>query len=182
MSPIEYIAEGIRQGNWEIICEGYERLTGEALPLPTTSTTTSEAEDALRKIKNIISNTPVEFKKITKKKLRGRPKGSGRKKVATVTDGEDCSLQLNDSNRTIVQKEIGETQLITNEPDPKEIEKNKAKAMKARRNKIKLDRKASTKHDVKCNECEKIFKSDRPKGEMGQKCPGCLRDKKSRFV
>lgn len=182
MSPIEYIEEGIRNGNWETVCEGYERLTGKALPLPVTDKT----EDALRQIGNIISTTlgsvEKEHEKMPKKKRPGRPKGSDKKKVAIATDEEDSSIKLDDNKRTNVQKEIGTTQLITNEPDPKEVKANQTIAAKTRRNKIKLNRKATTQHNVKCNECDKTFKSDRPKGKMGQKCPQCLKEKKSIFV
>lgn len=200
MSPIEYIAEGIRQGNWETVCEGYERLTGEALPIPTTVATTNGAEEVLRQIVDLaasIVNGPADklseniaeiCEKIAKpaKRKPGRPKGSGKKKAkkkTTVTkDGEDASLQFDDSNKTVVQKTVGTIQLITNDPDPEEVAANKAKAAKAGKNKLNLNRQITKTYEVKCNECEQPFQSNRPKGEMGQKCSKCLSDLKSRFV
>ncbi|RLC89024.1 MAG: hypothetical protein DRJ03_00240 [Chloroflexi bacterium] len=193
MSPIEYIAEGIRQGNWETVCEGYERLTGKALPLPTTMATTDGAGDALRQIADIASSVldgpTAEICDTAKKPVKkkpGRPKGGGKKKKkkkATVNkNGEDSSIQIDEDKRTIVQKETGGTQLITNDADPEEVERNKAKAAKANKNKVKLNRQAARKYKVKCNECGETFESDRKGGEMGQKCPGCLKEKKSRFA
>ena len=197
MSPIEHIAEGIRQGNWETVCEGYERLTGKALPIPITVATTDGAEDALRQIADIASsvlNGPTAeicntVEKPAKKKP-GCPRGSGKKKAKKKTmekkttvnkDGEDASIQIDEGKKTIVQKETGGTQLITNDADPEEVERNRAKAAKANKNKVKLKRQAARKYQVKCNECGETFESDRKDGEMGQKCPGCLKEKKSRF-
>jgi len=191
MSPIEYIAEGIREGNWETVCEGYERLTGKSLPLPKT-TTTDGATEALQQIAGIASSVldgPIAeiCDKPAKpaKRKPGRPKGSGKKKTTKKKKGvgtdEDPTLQLDDNKKTTVSKEAGSTQLITNEPDPEEVEKNRAKAEKAKKNKVKLGRQAAKKYKVKCNECGETFESDRKGGEMGQKCPGCLREKKSRF-
>jgi len=181
MSPIEYIEAGILDGNWHTVCEGYERLTGKSLQCPDVS----DAAAMLDMIRAIVSTTSDEpclstsDEKPTTKK-RGRPKG--KKKKATVTsEGEDSSLQLDDSHKTIVQKETDGVRLITNEPDPEEVQRNKLKAKKANHNKLELKREVAKKHKVKCNECEKIFESIRPNGEMGQKCPRCLGDKKSRF-
>ena len=194
MSPIEYIAKGIREGNWEIVCEGYERLTGKALPIPKTVATIDEAENALRQIANIASsalNGPMgencdEKTKPANKKL-GRPKVSVNKKKikkkTTITqNGEDPSIQLDDNNKTVTQKKVGETQLITNDPDPKEVKRNRVRAEKSKKNKLKLNRQPMKTHKVKCNECEKTFESNRPDGEMGQKCQDCLRNKKSKFA
>lgn len=189
MSPIEYIEEGIRNGNWETVCEGYERLTGKALPLPTVSMTMNEAEDALCKIADIIiesqlrassilTKQTIKSEEIPKKKPRGRPK----KKNTISSDGKDSSIKIDDSKKTIIQSQTGETQFITNDPDPEEIERNKAKAAKASIAKTALKRKVPRSYDVKCNECEKTFKSDRPQGEIGQKCPKCLSNNKGIFV
>lgn len=185
MSPIEYIKEGIRQGNWETVCEGYERLTGEIIPLPTT--TTNNAEVILQQIIDIVSSTHIDcdIKPPTKKKpgrLRGDGKKRVEKKVTVNKDGEDSSILLSDRDRTTVQKDVGTTQLITNDPDPTEVEANKAKAKRASRNKLKLNRKTTTTYEVKCNECDNSFQSTRPKGEMGQKCPECLIGLKGRFI
>lgn len=200
MSPIDYIAEGIRQGNWETVCEGYKRLTGQSLPFPEISAVTNNMTerieyltrrgDALQQIADIaflalndpiaeICNTTVE----PPKRKPGRPKGNSKKKGVTVTkSGKDSSLQLNDTNRTVVQKNIGTTQLITNDPDPKEVAENIERAKRAGKNKLKLNRRVATTYTVKCNECEKSFESSRKQGEMGQKCPTCLKGLKGRVA
>lgn len=174
MSPLEYIEEGIRTGNWETVCEGYERLTGKQIPLPNKSTT--DTEFALQQIADIVLAAMINPTITPTKKKIGRPKGS--KKKVTTEDGEDASLLLDISKRTAVQRKTGGTQLITNDPSSEEIEQNKVKATKSQRSKIKLNRKTPKMYDVECNECEKTFKSHRKSGELGQKCPKCLRDKK----
>lgn len=196
MSPIEYIAEGIRTGNWDIVCEGYERLTGEALSTPSAESfiaklTIRDAEDALRQVADILSNvldvqqTPTTKPQKASNKKVGRPRGSKKqvaKKPITVNeDGEDNSLKLDSSQKTVTQKQVGGTRLITNEPDLMETARNKILAEKARVNKDKVKRPQTKNYDVNCNECDGKFVSDRPGGKMGQKCGKCLREKKGRF-
>lgn len=188
MSPLEYIEEGIRQGDWKIVCEGYERLTGKALPLPIESNLVNDVEKAFQQITNIASVTvsqlnkvfqsaPVKPEKISRKK-HGRPK----KKSTMTNKEEDTTLILNGQINTPVTSKTNGTQLITNQPDPKEIEKNKIKAIRAQQNKLKLNRQTAHTFDVKCNECENVFQSDRPDGELGQKCSRCLKEKKNRLI
>lgn len=185
MSPIDCIEEGIREGNWETVCKGFEQLTGKAIQLPTDMTykiLESAADgylDALHQIADITSD--VLMLKKTQKKKSGRPKKS-RKKKTTSQNEEDSSLQLDENKKTSVQRETGGTQLITNDPDPEEVERNKIKAKIANRNKLELNRPPPTLFDVKCNECEEKFKSNRSQGELGQKCPRCLSGKKGRFT
>jgi len=102
------------------------------------------------------------------------------KKKITIEE-DDPTLQLDNNAKTAVQKETNGTRLITNKPDPDEVEKNKAKAERAKKNKVKLGRTAAHKYKVKCNECGETFESDRKDDEMGQKCPSCLEEKRSRF-
>ncbi len=129
MSPLEYIEEGIREGNWETVCEGYERLTGKILPFPTVA----YAEDALKQIADLIStvnihklgNTenPATEEDVNKQinKIKKNRVAVPKKKKLTE---EDSSLILDENKKTIVQREVNGTQLITNEPDSKEVEKN----------------------------------------------------------
>jgi Zn finger protein HypA/HybF involved in hydrogenase expression len=188
MSPIECIKEGIRNSDWETVCKGYELLTGESLPIPETDVlTTTRAESALHNISNIIDifhkGLPsIEQKNIPAKKTRGRPKKRNKKKSTISNGGEDSSIDIDDSKKTIVQSQIGGTQLITNEPDPEEVRINAIKAAKTNRAKTALKRKPTKSYKVKCNECEKEFESDRPQGEIGQKCSKCLSSNKSVFV
>jgi Zn finger protein HypA/HybF involved in hydrogenase expression len=196
MNPLEYIEKGIKTGDWDMVAEGYERLTGKALISPIIVDTKKTSEDKLLKISEIISKaledvtsvideSPIELEEKPQKKKNNIPnKRKKKKKRKTTTvdnDEEDNSIVLDISKKTIVQKKAGETQLITNDPDPEEVEKNKIKAEKSQVNKAKLKRQTTKRYDVKCNECDQKFKSERPDGQMGQKCPSCLREKKSRF-
>lgn len=192
MSPIEYIEKGILNGNWETVCSGYELLTGKSLPPPKVSR--NKAENALRNISQIVDTfyevTPqdllnkqeVEREKAPAKKPRGRPKKNKKVKNTISPDGEDSSVQIDDKKRTVEQSQTGKTQFITNEPDPEEVKSNAIKAAKTSIAKTALKRKPPRSYDVECNECKKTFKSDRPKGELGQKCTKCLSNNKSMFV
>lgn len=165
MSPIEEIADGIHAGDWQTVCQGYEKLTGEWISPP--SMENDDIKDALKQIKDIASsvlNGPIaeicDLPTKSTKRKPGRPKAN-KKKVKKKID---------------VQEETGKTRFITNDPDPEEIAKNKERAAKVNR----VKRKPPVIYDVECNECGKTFKSDRPDGEMGQKCRKCLMGKKER--
>ena len=189
MSPIEYIAEGIREGNWETVCEGYERLTGKSLPLPVT-TSSEEVEKAKKVIRQMMEISSTLLDELTdgvstKNKKRGRPKGGGSKKTKKNTvskDGNDSTIILDESKKTTTSRETGGTRLITNEPDPEEVKSNIVKNKKARTNKAELNITTPTTYKVQCNECLQDFQSDRKGGEMGQKCKKCLSSQKGRFV
>lgn len=186
MSPIEQIKKGIVNMDWTTVCNGYEALTGEFLHTEQEPKTNDQARMALNKIARIIEDDKTITAntlptKVTKKKP-GRPKKSKKKTTnTTITNKDDPSIQFDEGNKTAVQKDVGGVRFITNDPDPEEVKKNKTKAIKAQQNKSKLDRKTTKTYDVICNECEKSFESDRPGGEIGQKCRRCLLGKKSRF-
>ena len=166
MSPIEKIAEGIREGDFLTVCQGYEQLTGEWIEPP--SIENSDIKDALQRIEKIISMTLKS--KTAEKKQRGRPKGSRKKNKSTITpSGEDPSILLNNK-----------TQFITNIPDPEEVRANKVKAEKANKNKIRIDRQPNITYKVKCNECGENFQSNIGGGEIGQKCEECLRNRRTK--
>ncbi len=186
MNPLESIKQGILTGDWDLVCHGYKRMTGEELSEPGRHW----AEEYLTQIANLIADAgppAIDAEIMTKpKKKVGRPKSNVKKKKAAKReqqseDGDDASITLNDKDKTTVQKQVGGSRLITNEPDPEEVKRNIAKAKAARTNKLRLDRKANKKCKAKCSECEETFDSDRPTGEMGQKCPKCLKEKLNRF-
>ncbi len=172
MSPLDYIKEGILKGNWETVREGYERMTGESLQLPSTIDTTT----TLQQVYDIVAMAleepgyvPSNPEPTKKKKKSGRPK----KVIPKTVDKEDSSL-LDVSKVTTTQRNLGTVQLITNEPDPEEVEQNQIRAQKTNKGK----RKSPVTYNVECNECEKSFKSNRPGGDIGQKCNKCLIKKK----
>lgn len=195
MSPLEQIKQGIMNSSWSMVCDGYKNLTGETIELPPPIGIDSIAGKTLQKIIDIlVDDILVDSGKVaftmtstetTKKKKSGRPKGKNKKSSTNKpvsADGKDDSLQLSDNKRTIVQREVGSVQFITNDPDPEEIKRNKIKAAKTARAKQALRRPAIKSYDAQCSECKETFRSDRPTGEMGQKCNKCLMDKKNRFT
>ena len=185
MSPIDYIEEGIRTGNWEKVCEGFERLTGQSLPMPIEKPgECRKTQDALRQIISIASEmlpTTEELliRRAPKKKEKParKSKKSAKKKK---DDKEDNTLILEGQTNTPVTPQVGDMQLITNDPDPDEVARNEERASRARKNKAKLGRGQTMEYDAKCNNCEETFKSKRPDGEIGQKCPSCLKSMKKR--
>ncbi len=173
MSPIKQIADGIHKGDWQTVCAGYEKLTGETLPVPVISETD---RDVLQQIYDIVAiaveepgYVPCSTVKTPKRKV-GRRKASGKKNNSTITaNGEDPSILLDNK-----------TQFITNIPDPEEVKKNKAKAERANKNKIRIDRQPKITYKVECNECRKNFQSNIGGGEIGQKCEECLRNRRNK--
>lgn len=192
MSPLEQIRLGIIKMDWTIICNGYEALTGEFIHIEQ-EPKTNEAKvlqqiydivaDAVEEPGYVPSTTILNQKKHTKKKIKkkvGRPKKSKKKTDIVDEDGEDSSLELDVSQITPVkaaQEKLGESQLITNIPDPDEVDKNIARAKRTTR----VIRESPKKYKAKCSECSSKFESNHPTGEIGQKCPGCLKANKGRF-
>ena len=196
-SPIDDIGEGILAGNWGTVCEGFERLTGQCLPVPD-STSDFEAMEKIHSIAatalglNVVAEIclgEAEVEDSTSPRRRGKgkkakkAKKTRKKKASTISkEGEDSSLVLQDTKRTPGPSEnAGTVQHITNTADPDEVARNKEKA--ARTNRANFDPRplSDQKHKVECNECLNEFLSDRRTGKMGQKCPKCLNGRKSQF-
>jgi len=196
-SPIDNIGEGILEGNWEIVCEGFERLTGQRLPIPGQT----DDSEAIQKIHNITSSAlgldliaeicdeeaEVETTTSTKRRGKGKKakkaKKASKKKKSTISkEGEDSSIVLQDRKRTPgPSKDAGTAQHITNTADPDEVARNKEKAARTNRANFEQRPVDSKKFKVECNECLNDFQSDRRTGKMGQKCPKCLNGRKSQF-
>lgn len=179
MSPIDYIKEGINEGNWNTVCDGYERLTGETVSPPAEH----NAQKAILRIRDIISDTLSETlePKPAKTSSTKSKKKATRKMSSRASEENDASIILDEDKKTVVQPDSGNTQFITNEPDPAEVELNRIKARKVGKNHATTKRNSTKTYDVVCNECENVFQSNRPTGEMGQKCKKCLESKRSRF-
>lgn len=206
MTTLELIETGIVEGDWGLVCEGYRALTGKEIPVPPGKIARGDLEDGMRRISDIVNRTLVgvastdgaelldtpqtstkENKKKKKKKV-GHPKKKVKSNAEVAhtspafnpDDEEDSSLNLDDSNITNVkfnQTKPNEFQFITNEPDPEETKKNKARA----RNTTKIIRKPPRKYQAKCSVCSNKFESDRKTGKIGQTCRNCLNQGKSRF-
>ncbi len=196
MTPLDWIKQGITEGCWESVCKGYETLTGDIIPIPPRPLLKCNLENALRDISDLVIHAldpnksmnmikkilPQESvtKTVGKNKNVGRPKKDKRKNGTINEDGEDSSLELDPSQITpmkAAQEKLGESQLITNIPDPDEVKKNLAKAKRTTR----VRRESPKKYKAECSECSSKFDSNRPTGEIGQKCPNCLKANKGRF-
>lgn len=191
MTPLELIKKGITDTDWAVVCDGYEALTGEHLH--TKQEPQSQIDRiALQQIYDIVANaceepgfvpttTTLDTKRIPKKKKSSHKKRVKKSElVGEDEDEEDSSLILDDSQITPIkfeQGKTGESQFITNELDIDEMKRNEVKARRTQ----KTRRATPKKYQAECSECSKKFESDRPTGEIGQKCRNCLRGGKSRF-
>ena len=179
MSPIEQIKNGISHRDWEMVCKGYRQLTGKTLVVPQQPNKNIEdLEDTLELIADIISNViGSRYKKrrikVSKKKRRVKTsKGTNQSQA-----DEDQSIVFEgDINTPMTPKPDG-VRHITNQPDQEEVEHNRQKAQKRGDRRL---RPTILYHNVRCNECEKEFKSRRPPGDIGQKCSECLKAARNR--
>jgi len=169
MSPIEKIKNGILEANWSTVCEGYEQLTGDNIEAPCCEPKRTNAEKIVEEIKKILDNFKT-VKNTTATKIE---------KKSVDEEGHDNSIKLDESLKTPITKEEGGVRFITNEPDPEEMERNKKRAQ--RTNKVKIKRAPLKKFKVQCTQCQSDFESEINSGEFGQTCKKCLNNTRDRF-
>jgi len=144
MSPMEKIKKGIQTQDWNLVCFGYNEMTGEELCV------VSQKQDAQGILHEIIA---IAESAINTPKTKSESTTTGKTKKS--------------KKKTVEKKQ---SHLITEEPDPEEIKANKARA--ARTNKQK--RPPPKTYVVECNECGQKITTKFSGGEIGQKCKNCL--------
>jgi len=164
MNPLQLIENGLKDGNLELINNGFEKMTGRSIGLPNLQSNNLDVKHLLLKIQSLISDF-----------LSNNYKENNNHE--TIEQTANNVSYLDDNQITPISKDVGGIRLITDEPDEKEVANNKLKAL----NKIKIRRNKYELYDVECNECHETFKSNIASSEFGQKCKKCLGQKKSRF-
>lgn len=178
MNPLETIENGIAEGNWVRVCQGYEDLTGKVIKSKGISNSSDQLikqiEDLLNDYKKNIILDPE------KSENRMNIKSSDLNKIAKskepIVFDKHKTPPIVDTN--IIKKSGyygNETKPLTEDVSPEEINKNKEKAAITKERKTK--RNPPKKYNVKCSQCEQNFESDRQESkDFGQKCSKCLRD------
>ena len=171
MNLAETIEKAINTKDWSLVCLAYENLTGKKIEYPITADKTdSEFMNDLYELINrhkpryCETQRPESLDNIRKKKNK-KPYFQApidREPTPTLSPPPKNSHY---GNTTV---------FVTEEATAQEIETNKIK------NEISITRKVKRspikKYDVVCDECQKPFKSERPKTEdMGIKCHSCIK-------
>lgn len=163
MNLADTIKEAILTGNWSLVCNVYEDLTGNVVAPPEQN---NENDEILNSFLNLINLYKQKNQNIPKKEKQ-IPKPPTPPPNETMTRGELIPQKNSHYGNATV--------FVTEQTTAQEIEDNRVKNEISSTRKVK--RSPSKKYDVTCNECEKQFKSDRSSAEeMGVKCPNCIRD------
>lgn len=148
MNPLELIKQGIMEQNWELVSQGYEKMTGESVI----------------KVHKIGSEEePATMKQI-----------AGQAKILQEEEEEDL---LNPIIQPTEKKGVFDnvTVLVTDGNPSKRHETNEAeRKFNEKRAKDRGPRKVrpNSETEVKCNECDDKFISKY--GKTDRKCPKCL--------
>ncbi len=164
MNPLEQIKGGILENNWQYICDGYEAMTGEKLPVPPQESLT--VDNLKQTIINVLKNDPLMLAQLPDPI-----------EVATA------AVQMTETKGlTISAEKVGhygnKTVLVADTPTKEEIEEGRKLAENRKGPKIR--RQPYTLHNVKCSSCDKVFKSPIKDSNFGQKCKACLRGLRDR--
>lgn len=175
MNPLNKIGEGIKEQDWDLVCEGYNAMTGQNLPLPIKSDniTPIQLQVSLKLFKNYMKQMIDEFEFVQIDKPDAN-------QIAV----DDVEQPANDDEENVDFNEVTEsvekiglfgntTVLITETPKQSQIEENQKRY--ANREGPKVSRPPPKTYQVKCTDCDKPFKSRVQSGKFGQKCSSCLR-------
>ena len=184
------IENGIIAGNWILVCQGFETLTGKTIKTKGISNSPNQLIKQIEELindykKNVILNPITGMEKEIEKNInisdnihhgtpgRNPPEPKDRRPdpppplpmpLATGSSSNKKGYYGNDTN-TITDNNIS----------LEEINKNIEKAAISKERKPR--RNPPRKYNVKCSQCEKTFESDRQESkDFGQKCPKCLQD------
>lgn len=174
MNPLEIIENGITNGDWEMVCRGYEDLTGKVIKTKGISVSSDQLIKQIEKLinnyKNISCTNPTPIvEPIINISKRGGPEPKNFRPNTSP-------LPLVDEPLLVKKGYYGNTtKLLTEDVLSEEINENIEKA--AITNERKTKRSPVKKYNIKCSQCEQTFESDRQESkDFGQKCPRCLRD------
>jgi len=158
MSPLEYIATGIKDGDWDKVVTGYNTLTGQTIAVPDNLCDPTDMQDALLHIKNIL-NDLEEFSQTS---------------LAQKADSSEDTNKKRGQKKKRKPEELSCTKIKQNDEEPTAVETKPQK-------KKRTARPPAKRYKVTCNECQEKFESDRKEGDIGQKCSKCLSRRKGAF-
>lgn len=158
MTPIEYIRRGIINRNWNDVAEALKLLTGEIIEITEDIDKLTQLRTLFRKIFDI--TYPEVNVKIDGYCQKHSPPPFSPPNNQPITEIED-------KNITPMKKESNGIKFITNADE-------KSPDIPKRERKVRPNPRS---YEVKCNECDQNFKSNRPESDIGQKCQRCLNNK-----
>ena len=194
MNPLNKIKEGVKKQDWDLVCEGYNSMTGQNLPAPT-----KPIDRSAFVLEVPFSDTTIELFKSCMRQMIDEFEFV--QTVIDKPDTEDHAVETSDvlqsssdddeeqpedddeenvdfSEVTSVGDGVGlygnKTVLITEQPKPGQIEANKKRA--EARVEHNVSRPPPKIHKVECTDCGNPFKTPmKAGGQFGQKCPKCLK-------
>jgi len=170
MNPLEIIENGIVDGNWAMVCRGYEDLTGKIIKTKGISNSPNQLIKQIEELlndykKNIILNPVIDIEKCIHTPRKNPPEPSPSMPLATGFSTINKKGYYGNDTKPITDDNV----------PPEEINKNIEKAAITKERKTK--RNPPKKYNIKCSQCEQNFESDRQESkDFGQKCPKCLQD------
>jgi DNA replicative helicase MCM subunit Mcm2 (Cdc46/Mcm family) len=174
MNPLEIIENGIVDGNWAMVCRGYEDLTGKIIKTKGISNSPNQLIKQIEELLNDYKKTIILNPEKSESKINIKPSDLdkiGKSKEPVVF--EEYGSVPGDKNKPGYYGNI--TKPLTEDVPPEEINKNIEKAAITKERKTK--RNPPKKYNIKCSQCEQNFESDRQESkDFGQKCPKCLQD------
>lgn len=173
MNPLEIIENGIVNGDWLMVCRGYEDLTGKVIKTKGISISPDQLIKQIEKLLNDYKKTTLnpemlDFMDGVKECINAPGKNSSE---------PPPPIPLATGFSTINKKGYygNTTKTLTEDVPQEEINKNIEKASITKERKTK--RSPPKKYNVKCSQCEQNFESDRQESkDFGQKCSKCLQD------
>lgn len=154
MSAIKILEDGITSGNWDMVCEAYLQLTGQAISV-------KNNQSIVLNRKNMVDVINQLFDKIDNKKNTPN----------TTKESKTENLE----NKANKLSHFGnQSQFITNEDEVSEKEKEDNKRAAAIAKQRKQYRPPPKKYKIICSSCQQEFESDIKDGDIGQQCKQCI--------
>jgi hypothetical protein len=148
MSPLELIKQGIIKQDWELVCQGYDQMTGESVV----------------KIHKIGSEKKPATAKQTNDKIKELQDEEGEDLLNPVVQPSEKKGLL--GNVTVLVTDGNPSRKHKTNEAERKFNKKRAEARGPRRVR------SNSRTEVTCNECDKKFTSQY--GKTDRKCKKCL--------
>ena len=183
MNPLNKIGEGIKEQDWDLVCEGYNAMTGHDLSVSTKPDNfileVPWNESTMRLFKQCLHQMIDEFVEFVPEDHAAETCN-----VLQPTNNDDIEQPEENDEENVDFKEVtsegdgvglygNKAVLITEKPTAKQVKINKKRA--ADRETPRVSRPPPKTYEVECTDCERTFDSPVRSGEFGQKCSKCLK-------